>query len=145
MGTLKGSHALPRWDSASQARRPPTRLSVLVAVAGVLATVACQRDDSILLVEVAGDLTLMPAQLSVTVTANGATRGLLVPPAPTTISLPTSFSVELDRSITGPVTIVIDALDGNGYVVASGSTTQTHINPGAQTILAVTLTSAVTP
>jgi hypothetical protein len=109
------------------------------------ATAACQRDDSILLVEVAGDLTLMPAQLSVTMTANGASRSLLVPPAPTTISFPTSFSVELDRSITGPVTIVIDALDGYSYVVASGSTTQTHINPGAQTIIAVTLTAAVTP
>ena len=35
---------------------------------------ACQRDDSILLVEVAGDLTLMPAQLSVTVTADGSPR-----------------------------------------------------------------------
>jgi hypothetical protein len=126
-------------------RRSPSsaaRLSFLVAVAGVLAAGACQRDDSILLVEVAGDLTLMPTQLSVTVTANGNSRDLLVPPEPTTISLPTSFSVELDRSITGPVTIAIDALDGSGYVLASGTTTQTHINPGAQTIIAVTL---VTP
>ena len=36
------------------------------------------------------------------------------------ISLPTSFTVELDRSITGAVTIAIDAFDGNGYVVGVG-------------------------
>ena len=117
---------------------------MLVAVAGVLAaaTAACQRDDSILLVTVFGDLALTPAQLSVTVTANGTSRVLLVPPVPTTISLPTSFSVELDRSITGPVTIAIDALDDGGNVLDSGSTTQTHINAGGQTIIAVALGGA---
>ena len=93
----------------------------------------------------AGDLTLMPAQLSVTVTADGSSRLLLVPPAPTTISLPTSFTVELDRSITGPVTIAIDALDDGGYVVASGATTQTHINTGGETIIAVMLDASVQP
>jgi hypothetical protein len=119
----------------------------MVAVAGVLAaaTLACQRDDSILLVEVAGDLALMPAQLSVTVTANGSSRLFVVPPEPTTISLPTSFSVELDRSITGPVTISIDALDAGGSVLDSGATTQTHINTGGQTIVAVMLGGPVQP
>jgi len=122
------------------------RLLALGAVMGVAALAACQAADSILLVEVSGDLTLMPAELDVTITAGGQTRGpILVPPSPTPFTLPTSFTVELDRSITGPVTIVIDALDGYSYVVASGSTTQTHINPGAQTIIAVTLTAAVTP
>jgi hypothetical protein len=116
----------------------------LVAVATVLAaaTAACQRDDSILLVEVAGDLTLTAAQLTVTVTANGSSRLLVVPPKPTTISLPTSFSVELDRSITGPVSIAIDAVDDAGYVLASGATTQTHINTGGETIIAVILIGA---
>ena len=116
----------------------------MVAVATVLAaaTAACQRDDSILLVEVAGDLTLTPARLTVTVTANGSSRLLMVPPTPTTISLPTSFSVELDRSITGPVTIAIDALDDAGSVLASGATTQTHINTGGETIIAVILSDA---
>jgi hypothetical protein len=121
------------------------RFSTLVAVAGVLAVVACQRDDSILLVEVTGDLTLVPSQFSVTVTAGGNERVLAVPRERTTISLPTSFSVELDRSITGPVTIAIDALDYNGAVLASGTTTQTHINAGAQTIIAVTLISVGQP
>jgi hypothetical protein len=121
------------------------RLSILVAAAGLLATAACQRDDSILLVEVSGDLTLVPSQLSVTVTAEGVSHTLSVPSPPTYISLPTSFTVELDRSITGTVTIAIDALDGNGYVVASGTTTQTHINAGGETIIAVTLVAPTQP
>ena len=120
-------------------RRPPFRISTMVAITGVLATLACQRDDSILLVEVAGDLTIMPAQLSVTVSADSRSRMLLVPPDFTAISLPTSFTVELDRSITGPVTIAIDAIADNGTILASGTTTQTHIIPGGQTIITVTL------
>ena len=121
------------------------RLPALVAAAGVLTVGACQRDDSILLVEVAGDVTLTLAQLAVTVNADRESRGLLVPPAPTTITLPTSFTVELDRSITGPVTISIDAFDANGYLVGSGATTQTHINTGGQTIMAVTIESGAPP
>jgi hypothetical protein len=113
---------------------------LLVAVAGVLLGGACQRDDSILLVEVSGDLTLVPSQLSVTLTAEGVSRVKLVPPTPTYIYLPTSFAAELDRSITGTVTIAIDALDVYGTVLASGTTTQTHINAGGETIIAVTLT-----
>ena len=130
-----------------RARSSPARIPVLVAVAGVLATAttACQRDDSILLVEVAGDLTLTPAQLSVTVTRERLIPRPRGPPAPTTISLPTSFSVELDRSITGPVTIAIDALDDGGNVLDSGATTQTHINTGGETIIAVMLGASVQP
>ena len=128
-----------------RARRFPTRLAAVVLVAGVVAAAACQRDDSILLVEVAGDLALMPSQLSVTVWAGGKSRVLLVPPSPTTIYLPTSFTVELDRSITGPVTIAVDALDGNGYSVATGVTTQTHINSGGETIVPVTIVSGAQP
>jgi hypothetical protein len=108
--------------------------------AAVALLAACNRDDSILLVTVSGDLGLVPSQLRVTVTAGGGTHpAFLVPPAPTTIYLPTSFTVELDRSITGSVTVAIDALDGYGYVMASGATTQTHIATGGQTIIAVTL------
>ena len=116
-----------------------------MVAAGLLTVGACQRDDSILLVEVAGDVTLTLAQFAVTVNADRESRGLLVPPAPTTITLPTAFTVELDRSITGPVTISIDAFDANGYLVGSGSTTQTHINTGGQTIMAVTILGAPPP
>ena len=122
-----------------------TRLPALVAAAGLLASAACQRDDSILLVTVAGDVTLTLSQLTATVTAGGTSRGFLVPPTPSYFTLPTSFTVELDRGITGPVTIAIDAFDGNGYIVGSGSTTQTHINAGGQTIMTVTLDTGTPP
>ena len=112
----------------------------LLVLAGVTAILACQSGNSILLVEVSGDLSVMPQQLSVTVTAGGRTKApFLVPPTQTPISLPTSFTIELDGSITGPVTIAIDALDGTGSVMASGSTTQTHITIGGQTLITVTI------
>jgi hypothetical protein len=119
------------------------RLALGVAA---MALAACQRDDSVLLVAVSGDLGVMPAQLSVTVTAGGRMPpAFAVPRDPTSISLPTSFTVELDRSITGPVTVAIDALDTNGYVVASGATMQGHINSGGETIIAVMLESGEQP
>jgi hypothetical protein len=118
------------------------RLVALGAVVGLTALAACQQADSILLVEVGGDLTLMPAEMQVTVTAGGQTHGpIFVPPSPTPFTLPTSFTVELDRSITGPVTIAINVFDANGYLVAFGSATQTFIDTGGQTIVAVTLTT----
>ena len=117
----------------------------MVAAAGLLAAAACQRDDSILLVTVAGDVTIMPAQLFVIVQAGGKMKEFLVPPTPTAITLPTSFTVELDRSITGPVTIAIDARDVYGYSLATGTTTQAHINTGGQTIMTVMIESGAPP
>jgi hypothetical protein len=125
-------------------RRAGIQTSLLV-LAGVTAIYACQSASSILLVEVSGDLSLMPQRLSVTVTAGGRAKApLLIPNAPTPISLPTSFTIELDGSITGPVTIAIDALDGNGAVMASGTTTQTHITIGGQTLITVIVGSGST-
>jgi hypothetical protein len=120
--------------------------AVLSIMAGLLlgGGVGCQRDDSFLLVEVAGDVTLAPAQFYVTVTVGVRAKGFFVPPEPTAISLPTSFTVELDRSITGPVKLTVEALDGAGYLMASGEATQTHINTGGETIVVVTL-SPVAP
>jgi len=123
-----------------------SRFPAVVAAAGLLAAAAsCQRDDSILLVTVSGDVTLTLSQLAVMVTANGAARAFLVPPTPTEFTLPTSFTIELDRDITGPVTIAMDAFDTNGYIVGSGSTTQIHINAGGQTIMTVTIDSGAPP
>jgi hypothetical protein len=111
-------------------------LAVLVAA---VASPACHRADSILLVEVAGDETLPVAQLEATLTVDGQTKMLAVPPSPRTITLPASFSVELDDSLTGPVFVHIDALDAGGGLLGSGDTTQDHINVGGQTIITVTL------
>jgi H+/gluconate symporter-like permease len=117
-------------------RRTCTALAILV---GLLSPAACQRDDSFLLVEVAGNVTLAPAQMRVTVIVGYRSSTFFVPPEPTVISLPTSFTVELDRSITGPVVVIVEALDGVGTGLAYGETTQAHINTGGETIIAVTL------
>ena len=111
------------------------RLAVLAAA---IVLPACHRADSILLVEVAGDETLMVAQFQVTLTVGADTRGLTVPPVPTTITLPASFSVVLDESLTGPVSVHVDALDAGGGLLGSGDTTQDHINVGGDTIITVT-------
>jgi hypothetical protein len=110
------------------------------AVAASTAFLACHRSDSILLVEVAGDLTLHPATLQVTVTAGSDTRSLQIPPtAGAAIDLPASFSLELGPSLTGPISISIEADDAAGSVIGRGSTTQQDIDVGGQTIVAVSL------
>jgi hypothetical protein len=114
-------------------------------LAAATALAACQQDDSILVVEVGGDLNLRPAQMSVTVSAGGHSKAFLVPPTPAPFYLPTSFTVELDRSITGPLTMAIEVFDDAGYGLASGATTQKYINTGGQTVIAVTVTTAASP
>jgi hypothetical protein len=112
----------------------------LVAVAASTAVLACHRPDSILLVEVAGDLALHPVELQVAVTVGLQSRSIEVPPAPgSAITLPTSFSVELDPSLTGPVQVAIEATDASGALLASGTTTQENIDVGGETIITVTL------
>jgi hypothetical protein len=66
-----------------------------------------------------------------------------VPPTPTAISLPASFSVELADTLTGPVTVHVDAFDGAGGGLGSGDTTQDHINAGGETIITVTIASGI--
>ena len=122
-----------------------TRTAFAVLVASLLAAGACQRNDSYLLVEVAGDLTLAPVQMRVSVFVGPRSSTFFVPPEPTPISLPTSFTVELDRSITGPVTVTVEALDDASVSLAWGETTQAHINTGGETIVVVTLVAGPPP
>jgi uncharacterized membrane protein YgcG len=116
------------------------------AVAASAALAACHRSDSILLVEVAGDLDLHPVALGVAVTIGTQTDSLQVPATPgVQISLPVSFSVEVDPSLTGPVSVAVDAKDGADAVIARGVTTQENIDVAGQTIITVTLISIFAP
>jgi hypothetical protein len=119
----------------------------VAAVAASTAIAACHRGDSILLVEVAGNLSLSPASLSVTVEpAQAAERSFPVAPKDgAAITLPTSLSVEMAPDLTGPVTVAISALDAAGFVIAAGTATQDDINVGGQTIVVVTLVGGVIP
>ena len=118
----------------------------VAAVAASTAFAACHRGDSILLVEVAGDLSLMPTSLNVTVRpSQAANRTFMVAPKDgSAISLPASLSIEMAPNLTGPVTLEVDAIVG-GFVIASGAATQQGINVGGQTIVVVTLVGGSTP
>ncbi|HXJ20094.1 MAG TPA: hypothetical protein VMT03_07665 [Polyangia bacterium] len=103
-------------------------------------TASCHRPNSVLLVEVAGDLNLTPFALSVTVTApRTAERTFYISPPSGVVSLPASFTVELPGTIVGPVTVAITAIDPLGLIVASGTATRQDLDVGGQTILVVTL------
>jgi hypothetical protein len=117
------------------------RLLPVAAVALTTWVAACHHADSILLVEVAGDLTLMPASFAVTVTAgqSGPKSIRVAPPGGGGVSLPASFTVQLPGNMTGPVTVAVLALDGSDTVIAQGTATQGDLNVGGQTILVVTL------
>ena len=67
------------------------------AVAASTAFAACHRGDSILLVEVAGDLSLTPTSLNVTVQPSqaGYRTFTVAPKDGSAISLPASLSIEM--------------------------------------------------
>jgi hypothetical protein len=118
----------------------------VAAVAASTALLSCHRGDSILLVEVAGDLSLAPTALTVSVQpAQAAPRTFMITPKDgSTISLPTSLSVEMAPNLTGPVTVEAGAIVGTS-IVATGKTTLADINVGGETIVAVMLTGGAPP
>jgi hypothetical protein len=125
--------------------RRRAHLCLVAALALLLAPGACQKSDTILLIEVAGPASLMPVQFRVTVSAGGLdTRVFMVPqmarPAGEEISLPASFTLALDRSHAAPITISIDAHDESGSIIGFGTTAMEHIVIGGQTVIEVMLT-----
>ncbi|HEY2729887.1 MAG TPA: hypothetical protein VGK52_08085 [Polyangia bacterium] len=126
-----------------------TRSGLVGLVGFLLAWGGCKPSDTILLVEVAGPAALMPSQFSVTVSAGPDARNFFVPPTPTPagepISLPASFTIALDRSRMGPITVSIDALDASGSPIGFGTTMQQHIQIGGQTSISVMLTAELPP
>jgi hypothetical protein len=130
--------------------RRPRAFVPVAAVAASTVLLACHRGDSILLVEVAGDVRLQPASFQVTVepAQAGEKTFRVVPPGGATgatVTLPASFSIEMAPNLTGPVTVMVGAIDVNGLTLGYGSTTETDINVGGETILVVSLTSSSLP
>ncbi len=122
-------------------RTTERRLLPLAAVAFTTWAAGCHHADSILLVEVAGDLGLMPASFAVHVSAGqSGTRDIRVAPASgDPVSLPASFTIELPGSVTGPVSVTVQALDASSNYLGVGTATQQNLDVGGQTILVVTL------
>lgn len=126
----------------TRAGHRPLLAAATIALATGLS--ACHHADSILLVEVAGDLAWMPASLAVAVTPGQMPRKDLriMPPGGAVVSLPASFTVELPGTLTGPITIDVQALDTYGLVLAEGTVTQRDLNVGGQTVVVVMLHAA---
>ena len=123
--------------------RRPRAFVPVAAVAASTVLLACHRGDSILLVEVAGDLRLQPASFQVSVEpAQAAQKTFRVTPqgGATTVTLPASLSIEMAPNLTGPVMVMVGAFDVNGLTIGYGSATQTDINVGGETIVVVNLT-----
>jgi hypothetical protein len=130
--------------------RPRTHaraLSALTLLLG-LASAACSKQQTILLVEVAGPAGLDAHQLDVTVTAGlDPPRAFMIPgtPDPNAFTLPVSFTITLDSSRMGPITVSVDALDLTQSPVGYGTTMMQHIVLGGQTVLEVMLSDQLPP
>jgi hypothetical protein len=126
-------------------RRSATTLRLLALLWLGLGAAGCKQSDTVLLVTVYGPSSLKATQLSVTVTAGIDARNILVPATPgDVIPLPASFTISLDRSHMGPITISIDALDSSG-TIGFGTTMMQHIQIGGQTDIAVMLMEGLPP
>jgi hypothetical protein len=106
------------------------------AVTLVVSFVACQRADSTLLVEVTADAALAPSSLAAVVSADTRTfRAELSGD----LSLPVGLEVSMPGDVVGPVTVGVDAFDGDGNWLAGGVTAQAHLNAGGDTTVVVRL------
>jgi hypothetical protein len=127
------------------------QLSVLgfAVTAALMTPGGCKKPDTILLIEIAGPISIKPSQFLVNVNAGFVTRLLEVPLEPRSkddpIILPTSFSLGLDRSHTGPITVTIDARGDDKSTVGFGTTIQQHIVIGGQTVITVFLMEGMDP
>jgi hypothetical protein len=115
----------------------------------LLATVACKQSDSVLFVTVYGQRFQNVITLNINVGAGTPNVTKFFPVSMSTpgepISWPASFTISLDRSVSGPITISVDAVDAGGTTIASGTTTMQHIEIGGQTDIAVMLSPSETP
>jgi hypothetical protein len=124
--------------------RRPIHLLALAALALSLTAAGCKQSDTVLLVEVWGDAAeIVPVQFLVTIHAGLDTHAIDIPqnfdPA-NAHPLPQSFTISMDRSLTGPMTITVDAKDQSGTTIASGTTMEEHPVIGGQTVVSVMLT-----
>jgi len=125
---------------------PPRRSGLLALVAVSLALGSCAKPNTVLLVTVEDDshrLTTI-TQLKVTVTVGEAKRPFNVPETPRlALDFPTSFTIEMDRSLIGLVSVHIDALNASVQILASGSATSAALDVGHTNSVTVHLGASV--
>jgi hypothetical protein len=125
---------------------------VLASLALALSAAGCKKSDTVLFVTVYNgpdaDPKMLPYQFYVNVTAGLETHSLDVPkelnPA-SAITLPTSFTISIDRAHTGPIIVTVNAKALDRSTFAAGTATADHPVIGGQTLIAVELSPTSAP
>jgi hypothetical protein len=121
---------------------------VALALSGALAGLAggCSDTKTVIFVSVTGDATGI-SQLKVVLATAGLSTTFFIPSPPPKelFSLPTSFTVEMDRSRQGDLTVDIEAQDAAGKKLAGGSGILTNIDVGHRNEMDVALTTETPP
>jgi hypothetical protein len=106
------------WPAA-----PVRRTCVVLAVVAGLGS-SCGSPATVVLVGVQGTTTAALGQLDVEATVGAQTRSLRVPDQPAApFFLPTNFTLQIPRTLTGTLQVLVTALDTAGRAVASGTGT----------------------
>jgi hypothetical protein len=115
--------------SDARARRTCAVLATLGAALAPAA--ACTPADSVVLVQVQGAVAVPIHQLAVEVKVGSQTRSLRVPEQPTaSFFLPTNFSLQIPRAVTGSLRVAVTAVDEGGATIATGSGTLPELAVG---------------
>ena len=116
---------------------------LVLPVMGALSA-GCSNSKTKVHVSVTGDVTGI-AQLVVGLNAGGLVTQLLIPPTADVISLPTDFTIEMDRSRTGELLITVDgyptAFSPDAVKIATGMGDITELAVGEQNAVTVELTA----
>jgi hypothetical protein len=119
-----------------------------LALSGALVGLAggCSDTKTVVFVNVTGDATGI-SQLKVVLATAGLSTTFFIPSPPPKelFSLPTNFTVEMDPSRQGDLTVDIEAQDAAGQKLASGSGILTNINVGHRNEMDVALTTDTPP
>jgi hypothetical protein len=114
----------------------------LMGAATLLA--GCSTSTTVVLVSVSGQVEGI-AQLVVKLSAGGLDTIIYVPEMPAPLTLPTDFTIEMDRSRKGEVRIDINAKDSDAQVVASGSAIIADVVVGETNEISIELIATMPP
>jgi hypothetical protein len=129
-------------------RRRTFNVCALAALGVLLVPAACNQADSILLIEISGPRheDFVPWSFNATITPGTAEpKSFDIPKMRRPTLLPQSFTIALDHSLTGPVTVSIIAYGEDSQPLGYGTTVQQHIVIGGQTVISVALTEIEPP
>jgi len=112
----------------------------LCLVAGMVAVslAACAKPDTVLIVQVEGDVAGI-RQLDVEIEVGGEIHKLLVPEMPEALALPTNFSVQVPRGLGGALRVTVRALGAKGEGLGAGTSTFGQFFAGDKNEVVVTV------